>query len=95
MLDFESFRRQRSPRAFAGRLIDVPASLNETEESLRDSQLGFDRVMQKVVERKKARVLVLIPLPRGRTIVADAAQDGISIFSFGEFDDHGQNLVQR
>ena len=95
MFNFESLIRQRPARAFASGLVDVPASRDEPEESLRKRQLAFDRVMQKVVDREKTSLLVLISLPRGRTIVADAAQHRVAIFSFGEFDNHSQNLVHR
>ena len=95
MLNLESLRRQRSSRTLAGRFVDIPASRNQTKKSLSESQLGFDRVMQKVVDWEKTGLLFLISLPRGRTIVADATQHRVSIFSFGEFDDHSQNLVHR
>ena len=86
---------QWAARALAGRFVNVPAGSYQSEKSLAETELGLDGVMGKVVEWKKAGVLVLVALPGGRAVVADTAQDGVAIFSFGEFDDHSQNLVHR
>lgn len=70
MLDDERLRRQRTPGALAGRLLDVPPVGHQSEESAAEAQLGFDGMVGQIVQREESGLRCLSPLPRERAIRA-------------------------
>ena len=75
------------------RIGNILPGCEQTEKTRSEAKLGFDGEMNEIVQGEKQGALTILSLPGRGTVSAHTSQDGASIFSFGELDDHVSTVL--
>ena len=83
------FRRQRTPGAFACRIVEIPAFTQQPKEAAAIAQHALYGEMCQIVQRKVSRMALRLLLPRNGTVIANTAQHPRAVFPFRNLNAHG------